>query len=233
MFGGLVSPNFDLYRTESRTTWNETGRSGVRRYTGRLAITWISGWGFISLQTTHSNLIDLARSCTRKIQDILLVLAAVVATPECPHWWASRVISRDILWLWESSAECLVSQGATALSTRPPTLITSSPSPNGLSTLNSFLLSDLSDSSVLLWSKKSNFLPALVVKVVLDWLCSTRLLVSVWQDNFSLALKHMLSLLPASSNWNNYCNWWYRYLLLLRLWSELSCSPFLLLLGLL
>ena len=89
---------------------------------------------------THLNLTVFARSWTRKIQYFVLVLAAVVATSGCPHWWASCVIRRDILWSCGSNAGCFVSYDTIALSIRPPTRIIPSSSIKGLSILKSSFL---------------------------------------------------------------------------------------------
>ena len=63
--------------------------------------------------------------------------------PGCPHWWASWVIRRDILWSCGSKAGCFVSKNTIALSIRPPTRIIPSSFMKGLSILKSSFLRQL------------------------------------------------------------------------------------------
>ena len=88
MLGGCVSANLHSVRSKVVTCcvmkWGVNGSRGVL---GRSARSCVSVLASISLQHTHRNFTDLAKSWALMIQNFVLISATVVATSVCPIWW--------------------------------------------------------------------------------------------------------------------------------------------------
>ena len=88
MLGGCVSAYLHFVRSKVVTCcvmkWGVNGSRGVLDRSARSCVSVLAS---ISLQHTHRNFTDLAKSWALMIQDFVLISATVVATSVCPIWW--------------------------------------------------------------------------------------------------------------------------------------------------
>ena len=88
MLGGCVSAYLHFVRSKVVTCCvMKWGLNGSRGVLGRSARSCVSVLASISLQHTHRNFTDLAKSWALMIQNFVLISATVVATSVCPIWW--------------------------------------------------------------------------------------------------------------------------------------------------
>lgn len=90
-----------------------------------------------STEYTERYLTDWARSWALRIQYFRGCRRNAVVSRLCPNLCALRVINNEIQWSWGNNTRFLQSCVTTAFETRPPALITSFSSLNGLRDLNS------------------------------------------------------------------------------------------------